>query len=57
MGCIGFLEEVISWFQSYLLGGTFKVNIDKTFSDPGNRASRVAQGSILGPLLFLFHNI
>ena len=57
MGCIGFLEEVISWFQSHLSGGTFKYNIDKTFLDPGNRASRVAQGSILGPLLFLFHNI
>ena len=23
MGCIGFLEKVITWFQSYLSGGTF----------------------------------
>ena len=57
MGCIGFLEEVILWFQLYLSGRTFKVNIDKKFSDPGNCACRVPQRSMLGPFLFLFHYI
>ena len=52
MGCIGFSEKVISWFESYLSGRTFKVNIDKKFSDPGNLTCSVPQGSLLGPLLF-----
>ena len=55
MGCIGFLDKVISWFESYLSGRTFKVNIDKKFWDPGNLTCRVPQGSILGPLLFLLY--
>ena len=36
MECIGFSEKVILWFESYLSGRTFKVNIDRKFSDPGN---------------------
>ena len=41
----------ISWFEPYFLGRTFKVNIDKKFSDPGNLTCGIPQGSILGPLL------
>ena len=52
MGCIGFLKKIISWFESYLSGRTFKVNINKKFSDPGNLTCGIPQGSILGPLLF-----
>ena len=52
MGCIGFSEKVISWFESYLSGRTFKVNIDKKFPDPGNLTCGVPQGSLLGPLFF-----
>ena len=55
MGCIGFSEKVISWFESYLPGKTFKVNIDKKFSDPVNLTCGVPQLSILGPLLFLLY--
>ena len=36
MGSIGFSEKVISWFEPYLSGRTFKVNINRKFSDPGN---------------------
>ena len=50
---IGFLEIAISWFESHLLVRTFKVNIDKEFSDPGHLSCGVLQGSILGLLLFL----
>ena len=53
MGCIGFSEKVISWFESYLPGRTFKVNIDKKLSNPGNCG--FPQGSILGPILFLLY--
>ena len=55
MGYIGFSEKVISWFESYLSGRTFKVNIDKKFSDPGNLTCGVPQGSILDALLFLLY--
>ena len=55
MECNGFSEKVISWFESYLSGRTFTVNIDKKFSDPENLTRGVPQGSILGPLLFLLY--
>ena len=52
---MGFSEKVILWFESDLSGRTFKVNIDKKFSDPGNLTCGVSQGSILGQLLFLLY--
>ena len=55
MGCIGFSEKVISWFESYLSGRTFKINIDKKFSDQGSITCSVPQGSILDPLLFILY--
>ena len=55
MWCIGFSEKVISCFESYLSGRTFKVNIDKKFSDTGNLTCIVFQGSIIGSLLFLLY--
>ena len=55
MECIGFSEKVILWFESYLSGRTFKVNIDRKFSDPDNLTCGVPQGSILGALLFLLY--
>ena len=53
IGCTGFLEKAISWFESYLSGRTYKVNIEKKFSHPGNATCGVPQESILGPLLLL----
>ena len=50
-----FWKKIISWFESYLSGRTFKVIIDKKFSDPVNLTCSVLQGSILIPLLFLLY--
>ena len=50
-----FFAQVISWFNSYLTGRIFKVNICQSFSNPGNLTCGVPQRSILGPLLFLLY--
>ena len=48
---VGFSEQTIKWFNSYLSERQFKVNLNGTFSEPGIVSCGVPQGSILGPLL------
>ena len=50
-----FTDKTILWFKSYLEDRTFKVNIEKAFSDSGDLICGVPQGSILGPLIFLLY--
>ena len=45
------------WFISYLLERKFKITINTSYSSPSNLICSVPQGSIFGPLLFLFHII
>ena len=43
---LGFSKNVILWFKSYLSFRKFKVNLNKTFSEPGKLLCGVPQGSI-----------
>ena len=55
MEFLGFSKDVILWFKSYLSNRKFKVNLNKTFSEPGKRLCGVPEGSTLGPLLFFLY--
>ena len=54
MEFLGFSKNVILWFKSYLSYRKFKVNLNKSFAEPGQLYG-VPQGSILGPLLSLLY--
>ena len=52
---LGFAESTISWFKSYISNRSFIVNVENSYSQPGDLSCGVPQGSILGPLLFLLY--
>ena len=49
----GSSSSAVLWFKSYLSDHQQRVNIAVTLSDTKVQSSGVAQGSILGPILFL----
>ena len=52
---LGFSNEAIDWFRSYLRRRKFHVNVHDKFSTTAELRYGVLQGSILGLLLFLLH--
>ena len=55
MKYLGFSKNVIAWFKLHLNERKFKININTSYSSPSNLICGILQGSILGPLLFLFY--
>ena len=55
MKCMGFCNDVIKWFESYLSKRMFSVHVEKSFPDKALVSCEVPQGFILGPLLFLLY--
>ena len=51
----GIQDQPLSWFESYLTNRTQSVSIENHLSSAANISSRVPQGSMLGPLLFILY--
>ena len=55
MELLGISGDLLLWFRSYLSNRIHSVKLDGVISPPLPVISRVSQGSILGPLLFLIY--
>ena len=55
MPLLGFSNNAIEWFCSYLSNRTFHVSLNSYMSSAGKIICSVPQESILGPLLFLLY--
>ena len=51
---VGFSTSVVNWFRSYLTRSQ-RVRLDYTMSNTVPVANGIAQGTVLGPILFIFY--
>lgn len=51
----GFSGSVLQWFSSYITDRTFNVVVNNIMSEMSGLSCGVAQGSVLGPFLFLLY--
>ena len=51
----GVTDSLLEWFKSFLLDRRQRVVLEDSESDWGEVLSGVQQGSVLGPLLFIFY--
>ena len=51
----GIRGKCLRWIEAFLYGRTQQVIVDGSFSDKAPVVSRVPQGTVLGPLLFLIY--
>ncbi len=49
----GLCEKVVRWIRTYLTGRTYKVQVTDAFSQETSFKSRVREGSVIEPGLFL----
>ena len=52
---IGFYDDTVNWFRSYLTDRAFLVSIENKYSSISKISCRVPQGSVPGPLIFLVY--
>ena len=55
MSFLGFTDETIKWYTSYLSNRKLIISIENAYSNKASITCGVPQGSILGPLLFLIY--
>ena len=55
MPFLGFTDETILWYTSYLANRKFIIKIERAYSDKASITCGVPQGLILGPLLFIIY--
>ena len=55
LSLFGFNRSAVQWFSSYLTGHTQSISVNGTISEPMPIQFGVSQGSVLGPLLLMFH--
>ena len=55
LSCIGITGKLLSWIESFLTGRFQCVKVGETLSNCSPAIRGIPQGSVLGPILFVFN--